>query len=216
MNATARIEACGAVVLCGGRSTRMGRSKAWLPFAGRPLLEHVVSNLSQLLQPLVVVAAPQQSLPPLEATIVRDDIADRGPLQGIATGLATLAPQVTHAFVCAGDAPFVAHAFVRCMHRLCCAGDHATAVVHADGHLQPLAAIYRTELFAAAERLLAISPASATHFCRQSHMRQVDRALLLQDHDVRAEDPQLRSLDNLNTPADYQAAVALLPSEAQG
>ena len=85
----------GGIVLCGGQSKRMGRPKAWLPFAGEIMLPRVVRLLGEAVEPIVVVAAPGQDVPSLPAAvaIVRDEEKDRGPLVGLAAGLAAgLAP----------------------------------------------------------------------------------------------------------------------------
>src|SRR5438034_1928815 len=86
------MESVGGVVLCGGRSQRMGRPKAWLPFGGELMLPRVVRLLGQVVQPIVVVAAPEQDVPPVppDVAIVRDEGRGRGPLQGLAAGLAAL------------------------------------------------------------------------------------------------------------------------------
>ncbi|MEC8507981.1 MAG: NTP transferase domain-containing protein, partial [Planctomycetota bacterium] len=55
----------GAILLCGGESRRMGTPKAWLDWKGQPLLEYMVSILSQVSKEIVVVAAPGQDLPEL-------------------------------------------------------------------------------------------------------------------------------------------------------
>src|SRR2546423_13915019 len=82
----------GGIVLCGGQSKRMGRPKAWLPFAGELMLPRVVRLLEEAVRPIVVVAAPDQEVPPLppHVAIVRDEEKGRGPLQGLAAGLAAL------------------------------------------------------------------------------------------------------------------------------
>ena len=43
----------------------MGRPTAWLPFAGELMLPRVVRLLSQAVDPVIVVAAPDQEVPPL-------------------------------------------------------------------------------------------------------------------------------------------------------
>src|SRR5262245_3646442 len=48
--------AVGGIILCGGQSKRMGRPKAWLPFAGETMLPRVVRLLGEVVQPIVVVA----------------------------------------------------------------------------------------------------------------------------------------------------------------
>ena len=125
----------GGVVLAGGRSSRMGTPKALLDWHGVPLVAHVARAVAEATGgPVVVVAAADQHLPE-GLTVVRDREPDRGPLMGLATGLAAL--QTERAFVCATDQP---HAY-RVL------GDllrHDADVVAYEG--QPLGALYRTDL----------------------------------------------------------------------
>ena len=51
------------IVLCGGKSTRMGSSKALLPFGSETMLQRVVRLLGEVVSPMVVVAAVDQELP---------------------------------------------------------------------------------------------------------------------------------------------------------
>ena len=105
----------GGVVLCGGSSRRMGRPKAWLPFGDEALLTRVVRLLSEAMEPVVVVAAAGQELPPLPpaVAVVRDEEPGRGPLQGLATGLKALPGQVEAAYLSSCDVPLLRPAFVR-------------------------------------------------------------------------------------------------------
>src|SRR6185503_11812403 len=64
-----------AVILTGGKSSRMGRPKALLPFDGEPLIAHVVGSLKKLFTEAIVVAAPDQELPNLPVVLVRDEVA---------------------------------------------------------------------------------------------------------------------------------------------
>src|SRR4030095_9801270 len=82
----------GAVVLCGGKSTRMGSSKALLPFGPETMLQRVVRLLADVVSPIVVVAAVDQPLPmlPPEVIITRDELEGRGPLEGLRAGVKAL------------------------------------------------------------------------------------------------------------------------------
>src|SRR5262245_12938417 len=79
----------GAVVLCGGRSSRMGRDKASLPFGPETLLQRAVRIGSAAVEDVVVVARSGQELPPLppHVRLAFDDVEDQGPLGGLGPGL---------------------------------------------------------------------------------------------------------------------------------
>ena len=58
------------IVLCGGKSTRMGTSKALLPFGPETMLQRVVRLLGEVVAPIVVVAASDQTLPDLPPGVI--------------------------------------------------------------------------------------------------------------------------------------------------
>jgi molybdopterin-guanine dinucleotide biosynthesis protein A len=206
----------GAVVLCGGRSVRMGRPKESLDFGSESLLGRVVRVLAEAAHPIVVVAAPGQSLPalPAEVELARDPVADRGPLQGIAVGLGVLASRTRLAFVSAADTPLLRPAFVRRLFELC-GSEHDVAVPHVAGHLQPLAAVYATTLAAPAAALIAAGERCPRALCDQARTRLVTADELLADPRLGRVDPALASLRNVNTPAEYAAALSEAAQEAR-
>ena len=83
-----------AIVLAGGRSSRMGRAKASLDWEGAPLLSRTVATLGAVADRVVVVRSPGQALPPLPVavTVVEDARPGRGPLEGLLAGLRSLEP----------------------------------------------------------------------------------------------------------------------------
>src|SRR5438445_5127928 len=94
-----------AVVLAGGKSSRMGRPKSLLLFAGEPLIVHIVRALQQMFAETVVVAAPEQDLPDLPARLARDEIPHQGPVGGLYYGLRAASGSVCFVTSCA--APFL-------------------------------------------------------------------------------------------------------------
>ena len=86
----------GGIVLCGGRSSRMGTSKALLPFGPETMLQRVVRLLGTVVAPIVAVAATDQVLPALPAGVIvtRDEREGRGPLEALRAGLKALPPDV--------------------------------------------------------------------------------------------------------------------------
>src|SRR5208282_478076 len=129
------------IVLCGGQSKRMGRPKAWLPFAGEIMLPRVVRLLGEVVRPIVVVATPEQDVPllPDDVRIVRDEVRGRGHLQGLAAGLSALAGAADHAYLTSCDVPFLQPAFVRRLVGLL--GEHHICVPRVGEFHHPLAAV---------------------------------------------------------------------------
>jgi molybdopterin-guanine dinucleotide biosynthesis protein A len=189
------------IVLCGGQSRRMGRPKAWLPFAGEIMLPRVVRLLGEAVRPIVVVAAPEQEVPPLpfDVEIVRDEEKGRGPLQGLAAGLAALRGRADAAYLSSCDVPFLRPAFVRRLIDLL--GDHAVCVPRVGDHHHPLAAVYRLEVAEAVTRLLA------ENRLRPFFLFEAVPTRVVEATELAGVDPTFQTLRNLNTPEDYAAAL---------
>lgn len=194
----------GGVVLCGGQSSRMGRAKAWLPFGAELMLPRVVRLLGEVAAPIVVVAALDQQIPPLppHVEIVRDARPGRGPLQGLVAGLEALRGRADAAYVSSCDVPFLQPAFVRRLIELL--GDYNICAPEVGGYRHPLAAVYRIEVAAIVARLLAEDRLRSSSLFEEAATRFVPPEELA---DV---DPTFQSLRNLNTPADYEAALGEL------
>ena len=199
-----------AVVLAGGRSSRMGTPKADLPWHGSTLLRRTVGVVSRGTSgPVVVVRAPGQQLPELPAAVqVHDDPQEgNGPLQGLAVGLHALQGSADVAFCCSTDLPFLHPVFVRRVVEAL--GDEYDVVLPmARGHRQPLAAAYRPALGELIDDLLADGvrkPAQVFDRCRVLRLHDED---LLADGPLAVADPELESVLNLNEPADYEQAHA--------
>jgi molybdenum cofactor guanylyltransferase len=199
----------GAVVLAGGRSSRMGAPKAALEWHGSTLLHRTTAVLARTVGgPVVVVRAPDQQLPALPAgvEVVEDPVEGLGPMQGIAVGLAALAERTPAAFVCSTDIPFLHPAFVRRVLRGLADSETDVVLPVARGFRQPLAAGYRTALAELVAKLVAERSLKLGMLFEQCRMRTLDDATLLADRDVARFDPHLDSVVNVNEPDDYAAA----------
>lgn len=186
----------------------MGRPKAELDWHGQTFADRIGRVLMRATRgPLVVVAAPGQAPPPLPAgaTLVTDAREDEGPLEAIAAGLRAL-PSETIAYVSSTDVPLLHPAFVE---RVIAAVDDDVdiAACETDGRLHPLAAAYRTSLLAEIDALLADGQRRPIALFETARTRVLDRDALLASRAVAAFDGELRSLDNVNTPDDYEEAL---------
>ena len=191
----------GGIVLCGGLSTRMGVPKATLPFGPETMLQRVVRLLGTAVSPLVAVAARGQELPSLPAGVIitRDEREQRGPLEGLRAGLKALPESVDIAYITSCDVPLLVPAFVERMVEML--GDHDIAVMEIDGFPHPLSAVYRRSTLPHVEALLEKDRLRPVFLFDAVRTRRVS------PDEMRLADPDLRTLRNLNTPEDYQAAL---------
>jgi molybdenum cofactor guanylyltransferase len=190
----------------------MGTPKAALEWHGSTLLRRTVGIMARATSgSVVVVRAPGQDLPELpEGTLVADDPREgRGPVQGIAAGLAALTGRADVAFVSSTDLPFLHPAFIRrVLHVLDESQGTDVALPVARGYKQPLAAAYRVSLAGTAERLVQEDRLRPGFLFDECRVETLDDATLKQDPMLAAFDPDLDSVLNVNTPEDYVAARA--------
>jgi len=188
-----------AVILVGGKSSRMGRAKALLPFDNEPLIAHVVRRLKSWFPEIIVVAAPDQELPELSAVLVRDEIAYQGPVSGIYHGLKAATRDVC--FVTSCDAPFLNFELID--HLLEQISDYDVVVPFWQERFQPLHAIYRTSVVPLLKEQLE------RRELRPIFLYDKVRTRKIQEAEIRRLDPEGLSFLNMNSPADYDAALQL-------
>lgn len=193
----------------------MGEPKAGLEWHGSTLLYRATAVLARTVTgPVVVVAAPGQTLPALPAgvAVVEDPVEGRGPMQGLAVGLGAVVDRAEVAFVASTDMPFLHPAFVRRVLRGLTDGVDVVLPV-ARGFRQPLAAGYRTGLAGLVTELLAegnLRPGMIFKHCEVAELGDAD---LLADPALSRHDPTLESVVNVNTREDYAAARDRRPPE---
>ncbi|MEM7263825.1 MAG: NTP transferase domain-containing protein [Planctomycetota bacterium] len=187
------------MVLCGGRSRRMGRAKALLPWRGRTLVEHVVATLREVTDEIVVVTsaeddATELKLPPtlqdFGVRVVRDRAPGLGPLAGIREGLEAIDAPL--AYATSTDAPFLTVNFVEAV----LAAGRTAAPVNGE-FVEPLAAAYERRLASEATRLLDAERR------RPLFLLEAGDYLPLRRDDL----PGDRSLENLNDSVSYLSAL---------
>lgn len=181
----------------------MGRPKYALAFGAETLLERIVRVLSSVVAPIVVVAGQTQELPHFGSAVLieRDRLPGGGPLPAMELGLRRLQSTVDAAFVTGCDVPLLQPKFIAAMRDWLDGYD--IAVCRDQTHCHPLQAVYRTGLVARIRRLLEVDQYGPRTLIEQSAVRFVSV------EELRGVDPDRLSLRNVNTPADYAAALHL-------
>lgn len=191
------ISRASAIVVAGGKSSRLGQDKRLLRlFSSRTLLEETVLRLSTLTDDVVVVVSSQSvDLEGLSAKIVQDPVPGAGPLNALYAGL--MAAEHEYAIAVACDMPFLSTTLLRGLLDL--PRDYDALVPRrSDGTLETLHAVYRKTCLEAIRRRLDAGRLKLAALLDDVTVRFVDEPWL------RQYDPQLRSLLNVNTPEDLE------------
>jgi len=193
----------GAIIVAGGRSTRLGRDKASELLLGRALLQHVLDRIEGLVSEIVVVRAPGQILPALKTTaplsVADDDYPGKGPLGGIYTGL--LNSSAYHNLVVACDMPLLSRPLLQELLRRASGCDVVMPVLE---YPEPLHAVYARACIEPIRARIEADQLKITNFLGAV------RVCYIREDECRAFDPDLRSFLSANTEQDLELARALL------
>lgn len=142
--------AFSAVILAGGKSSRMGSCKAELPWAGKTLLKHQIEKMNSLGIRDIIVSGYSKPVP--GARYVPDVYPSKGPLGGIHASLC--AAKKAACFVISVDAPLFSAEEIKLLLTAHLAGTSPITVAHHNGTLEPLIGVYDRCLSGAAESIL--------------------------------------------------------------
>lgn len=197
-------------ILAGGKSSRMGTDKSFVPLLGRPLIEHVIARVSGLGQgETVLITNRPDDYAHLKLPMFADVIPDKGSLGGIYTALSHSPGDYVVALAC--DMPFLNPDLLRYMIGLCgeAGGPYDVIVPRVDGYPQGMHAIYRKTCLLPIEQQIAADRLKIIGFYDRVRVRYLDPP------EYGPFDPQGHSFQNINTPDDLRAAEHLdgnLPS----
>ena len=176
------------VIFAGGKSSRMGKDKALLPFGGyNTLSEFQHSRLSKLFKKVYISAKENKF--DFEANIIEDNYKESSPLVGIISIFETL--KVDKVFILSVDAPFVNREVIN---KLINSNNRFDAVVaKSKSGVQPLCGVYKR----------SVLPIAKEHLKKKNHrlqslLKKVDTQFV----PFKDDDPFI----NLNHPHEYEKA----------
>lgn len=192
-----------AVILAGGKSSRMKTNKAMLDLHGKALLQVIADRLIPFFEEILIISNDPESYATFGLPIYRDIFLNRGPLAGIHAGLTHITRQ--GAFFVACDMPFFSPLLAgKLLSEL---ADHQVAVPRKDGFLQPLHAAYRKDCLPFIEKTLLSERPKITSFYELVRVKYYDM-------DKHPEHNWETIFFNVNTPEDYRFALKLEEKKA--
>ncbi len=191
------------IILCGGKSSRMGFNKALLEYEGKRLIDRVLDVMKDLFEEVLLVTNTPREYAGLDAEIVTDIIPGKGALGGIYTGLFYATRE--RAFVCACDMPFLDREFIRYL--IARPGTHDIVIPWSEGGRQPLHAVYARRLIQKIERQIADDR------LKISGLYETSKVLEIKPEEVEAHSREARRFMNVNTTEDWEK-ITNVPADA--
>lgn len=182
-----------AIVLCGGRSTRMGQDKGALSFGAETMLDRIIRIAGTVSSGVIVVGRRGQP-----GVTVFDAIEDQGPLSGIVAGLSASTSDLNLVIAC--DMPLIQPSVLQRL--IVAVGDADVCVAVTDGHASALCGVYRSRVATVAQSLFDSGERRVMPLLDRVQTKRVDAALL------RDIDPDLETFVSVDTPEKYADALS--------
>lgn len=184
------------VILCGGRSKRMGKDKGSLIFKGKPMVSHVLDSVKDIADEIILVLRDETQVKKYKSIlgdykflkITTDKNKDQGPLIGILTGLLNTNSEYAQILPC--DSPFISKNFVLNMFEYMELNDFDAVVpLWADGHIEPLHSIYKKKSVNIIEDIIKEGKRDVNSLISNLNVKF-----------IKAEELDKKSFQNINTP----------------
>lgn len=186
------IHSVTAVILAGGKSTRMGTDKAFLPFRGKHLIDTPIEILTSIFSNVILSVRDPNDYSGYALPKVADLYESIGPMGGICSVLKSGYSQV---FCVACDMPYLNAPLIT---HLCNDPGYDAVIPVFRGREEVLHAIYSDRLIPHFEEAIRSKRYKITDALISA------RVQLISEDEIRRFDPDGRSFQNVNTPADYE------------
>jgi FdhD protein len=182
-----------AVILAGGKSTRMKNNKALLPYSGELFIERIHRQLADIFDDVILVTNTPELYRFVPCRIVQDVYPGQGSLAGIHAGLThSTTPYI---FTVACDMPYLNPELIRLI--LSRKQGFDVVIPQSEGGFEPLHAVYGKGCLPAMEKALAEGTGRIVDCFDR------DKVAVVSCADVARLDPKFLSFRNINTPEEY-------------
>lgn len=197
-------------IIAGGKSSRMGTDKSFVPLLGKPMIEHVLERIADLGQSATILIANQpDSYAYLGLPVYTDVLRDKGSLGGIYSALVHSETEHTLALAC--DMPFLVPDLLRYMAALNApaqGGPYDVIVPRVDGHPQGLHAFYSKNCLEPIRTRLDQDRLKVIGFYEQVRVRYLDSP------EYARFDAHGLAFHNVNTPDELAQAAAIMRGDS--
>ena len=183
-----------AVILVGGKSSRMGSNKAFLELKGKTFIEMQIELLREMFDEISISANTSSEYEYLNLPISKDIYPGKGPLGGIYTSL--INSSSLHTFMLACDMPFVGLELIKHLKGL--TKEYDVVIPKSEKGLEPLHAFYSKNCIDPIKKSLDDNNLRIISFFSHVNVKIVELDSLASSDNFK------NSIKNLNTMADYE------------
>ena len=196
-----------AIILAGGKSSRMGRDKAFMKIGRTNLIKRELEILRKIFKEILIVAnKPKKYRFSRNVKVMKDIIPNLGPLGGLYSGLK--ASDTKYNFVAGCDMPFLNPDLIRYMMKS--KKNYDVVVPKANGRMHPLFGIYSKKCIPAIEENLKEGRRNVSSIFPKM------RTKVVSGKDIVPLDNKMYSLMNINTPDDLKVAKRIERRQMHG
>lgn len=183
-----------AIILAGGKSSRMGFDKQFLKIDEKSLIDLSISKLKEEFEEIIIVTNKPEEYKDLDEKVITDIIVGKGPLSGIHAGLT--ASSSKYSFVMACDMPNISVDYIRYMKSLISDRDIDGCATVVGDRVESLSSFYNKRIVEDIETHLKLGKRSMHYLLENLDIDYIEEAR------ARSFDPQLKMFINLNTQED--------------
>jgi molybdopterin-guanine dinucleotide biosynthesis protein A len=181
-------ECAAAIILAGGKSSRMGADKSFLPIQGKPMIQRLYENLRGNFDEVLISSSEPDKYAFLGVRVIPDRFPEHGPLMGIASAMEASSNERN--FIIACDIP---DPNIRLARKMLIESEGCDAVVPVFGNdrMEPLFAVYKKNLLPLIQETLSLGKRRIRDFFEFCNVKNLKM-------------DGSEAIENINTMEDYK------------
>ncbi|GFP76026.1 molybdenum cofactor guanylyltransferase [Clostridium fungisolvens] len=188
-----------AVILAGGKSSRMGFDKQFLKFEDKQLIDVVAEKLYTNFEEVIVISNKPDYYRDSPYKVISDKVEGIGPISGIYEGLKAAKGQYVYFIAC--DMPIINLEFIEFMKDRLIEENKQCCIVERENYIEPFNAFYSKSLLQKVEQMIQEDKRSLKYLIKASD------TLYIKEEKVKSFDYSFEMFMNLNTKEDLDRYI---------
>jgi molybdopterin-guanine dinucleotide biosynthesis protein A len=185
-----------AVILAGGKSSRMGFDKQFLRINEVRIMEKLIHELSKEFEDIIIVTNKPEEYKKDGVRIISDEIKEFGPLSGIHVGIKQSKSRYVYFIAC--DMPNVNLDYIRYMKKVITNSKANACIAKREGKLEPFNAFYSVDILPEVEKLITLNRRSI------AGLIDIIESIFIEENVLKKYDYSFDMFMNLNSKEDLE------------